>query len=339
VSERARLQGRLAALQGRARIGRAVRAYFEGEGFLEVETPLRVFAPGQELHLDAIPVDGGRHLITSPEYHMKRLLGAGEGFARLFQLGRSFRAHERGAHHEPEFTMLEWYRARAPLDVIAQDCEAIVRAAARAAGTYPRLPVPVARRAPTAPATLDVEGPFDRVTVAALMRRHAGVEVRGDESAPALREAMRRAGHDVGSAEAWDDVFFQVWLDRVEPHLGLVRPTFVTDWPLPLAALARRKPGPEPVAERFELYAGGLELANAFGELTDPVEQRGRFEAELVLRRQRGKTVYPIDERLLEAIGHMPPTSGVAVGFDRLVMLALGAPAIRDVIAFADDET
>jgi lysyl-tRNA synthetase class 2 len=179
--------------------------------------------------------------------------------------------------------------------------------------------------------------PFRRTTVRELLLEHAGVEVRGDESVEELRALAARAGVSTG-AEAWDDVFFQLFLDRVEPHLAAEGPVFVFDWPAPLGALARRKEGDPRVVERFELYAGGLELVNAFGELTDPVEQRRRFEEETEVRRGRGKVTYPVDENLLEALGHMPPTCGAAMGFDRLVMLVLGAKDIRDVVAFADDE-
>jgi lysyl-tRNA synthetase class 2 len=292
-----------------------VRAWFDDQGFLEVETPARVPAPGQEVHLDAIPApDHGdrRFLVTSPEYHMKRLCGA--GFERIYQLGRAFRAGERGPHHQPEFTMLEWYRAGRELEAVARDCEAILSVAAAAIG-----------RAPFAI-------PFERTTVRALVQEHAGFELRGDEPVEELRA---KAG---GSAAAWDDAFFQMFLDRVEPHLGLAGPVFVFDWPAPLGALARRKEDDPRVVERFELYAGGLELVNAFGELVDPVEQRRRFEEESEVRRARGKVTYPVDENLLAALGHMPPTCGAAMGFDRLVMLALGAKDIRDVVAFADDE-
>jgi elongation factor P--(R)-beta-lysine ligase len=297
-----------------------VRAWFDQQGFLEVETPARVPAPGQEVHLDAIGApDGadGRYLITSPEYHMKRLCGA--GFQRIYQLGRSFRAGERGAHHQPEFTMLEWYRADGELDLVARDCEQLLCVAAQAAG---KDPPPV---------------PFARTTVRALLQRHTGVELRGDETVVELAAQAARAGVTT-TATAWDDVFFQLFLDRVEPHLGLDGPTFVFDWPAPLGALARRRPDDPRLVERFELYAGGLELVNAFGELIDPVEQRARFLEETELRRTRGKAVYPVDENLLAALGQMPPTCGAAMGFDRLVMLVLGAKEIRDVVAFADDE-
>jgi lysyl-tRNA synthetase class 2 len=322
MDERERLAGRRAALEARSRILRAVRAWFEGEGFLEVETPARVRAPGQEIHLDAIGTDGGRWLITSPEYHMKRLCAAGYG--RVFQIGKAWRAGEVGPHHQPEFLIAEWYRADAPLSAIADDCEALVHVAARAAGAPP--------------AALDLAGPFERTTVREALRAHAGVALDGDETAVALADKARAAGVALGTATAWDDVFFQIWLDRVEPSLGRGRPTFVFDWPAPLGALARRKDDDPRLCERFELYANGLELANAFGELTDADEQRARFEDESATRARLGKIVYGLDEKLLAALPHMPPTAGVALGLDRLVMLVTGAKDIRDVVAFADDE-
>jgi elongation factor P--(R)-beta-lysine ligase len=302
-----------------------VRGYFEQQGFVEVETPLRVPSPGQEVHLEAFGTEGGRFLITSPEYHMKRLVAAGAG--RIYQIARAFRAGERGPHHQPEFTIVEWYRAREPLAAIAADCEALVRTAAEAVGRLPELSL-----------SLRLDQPFERTTVRDLFARHAGFELSGDEPAEVLAARASAAGVALGSAAAWDDVFFQVFLDRIEPALGRGQPTFVFDWPAPLAALAQRKPEDPRLAERFELYAGGLELANAFGELTDPREQRARFLAEAEVRRARGRAVYPLDEKLLSALAHMPPTSGVALGFDRLVMLALGVSDIRQVIAFPDEE-
>ena len=322
MDERARLAGRRGALEARSRVVRAARAWFEAEGFLEVETPARVRAPGQEIHLDAIASGEGRWLVTSPEYHMKRLLGG--GFERIAQLGKAWRAGEVGPHHQPEFLIAEWYRAGAPLAAIADDCEALVHVAARAAGT--------------SNAALDLTGPFERTTVRQVVKLYAAVDLVGDESVDALARKARDAGIDVTGRATWDDVFFQVWLDRVEPRLGRGRPTFVFDWPAPLGALARRKPDDSRLVERFELYANGLELANAFGELTDADEQRARFLDESATRARLGKAVYALDEELLAALPHMKPTSGVALGMDRLVMLALGAADIRDVVAFADDE-
>jgi lysyl-tRNA synthetase class 2 len=336
VDEQARLAARRPALLARAAVLRAVRAYFAGQGFLEVETPARVLSPGQEVHLDALPAGGGRYLITSPEYHMKRL--AASGLARIVQICRCFRAEEDGPFHQPEFTMVEWYRADGTLPDLMQDCEAVVEAAARAVGSWPVAQVPQSRRGAGGGETLSLDRPFQRTTVRELLRRHAGIELRGDESESDLRALAGRAGCQVAPDAAWDDVFYQIFLDRIEPRLGITRPTFVLDWPRPLAALARPKPGDPLTVERFELYAAGLELANAFGELTDPVEQRRRFDAELETRRQRGKAVYPIDEKLLAALPNLPPTCGIALGLDRVLMLVLGASSIREVMAFAHDE-
>jgi lysyl-tRNA synthetase class 2 len=307
-------------LEARARILRAVRTWFETQSFLEVETPARVRSPGQEVHLDAVDAGPGRWLITSPEYHMKRLVAA--GLPRIVQIGKCWRANESGPHHLGEFTMVEWYRAHEPLEALADDCEALVRVAATAAGRDP--------------AALGLAAPFARTTVRELWARHVGGELAGNEDAGTLRAMAAAAGVAVGSATEWDDIFFQAFLDRIEPQLAAAGPTFVFDWPAPLGALARANPQDHRVVERFELYAGGLELANAFGELTDPVEQRRRFEEEARIRRIRGKEVYPIDEALLAALPDMPPTAGIALGFDRLVMLVLGARNIADVIAFGE---
>jgi elongation factor P--(R)-beta-lysine ligase len=340
MDEHARLLGRHPALLSRAAVLRAVRGYFQTQGFLEVETPVRVRAPGQEIHLDAICAGrergGDRYLITSPEYHMKRLVAS--GLPRIVQICRCFRAEEAGPHHQPEFTMIEWYRAGSTMQDLMCDCEAIVDAAARAVGAWPSAPVPTSRRGPVGAESIRLDGPFERTAVRQLFRQHAGIDLRGDETDAEMRLLAERAGCKVGPDTAWDDCFYQVFLDRIEPNLGASRPVFVEDWPLPLAALARRKLDDPLTAERFELYAGGLELANAFGELTDPVEQRKRFEAEAAIRAARGKTVYPVDERLLAALSRMPPTCGIALGFDRLLMLVLGASSIREVLAFADDE-
>jgi elongation factor P--(R)-beta-lysine ligase len=306
-----------AALQARARIRRAVRDWFDRQGFVEVETPARVRSPGQEVHLDAVGAGDGRWLITSPEYHLKKLVAA--GLPRLYELCRCWRAGESGPHHASEFTMLEWYRARVPLEALADDCEALVRLATRAAGRELRA---------------EFEPPFTRTTVRELFADFAGIELGGDEDPATLRAKAEAAGVAVGAATAWDDIFYQVFLDRVEPALAAAGPTFVFDWPAPLGALARPHPRDPRLVERFELYANGLELANAFGELTDPVEQRRRFQEEALARAGRGLPVYPLDEALLEALPRMPPTAGIALGFDRLVMLALGASRIEDVLAF-----
>lgn len=329
-TEVARLpRARISHLQGRARALSALRDYFAAEGFLEVETPLLVPSPGLEIHLEAVPAGAG-YLITSPEYQMKRLLAA--GLERIFQVCKCFRANERGPHHASEFTMVEWYRGFAPLDAIAADVEALTAHVCRAVHGRP-----IAR---IGGRELDVAPPWPRMTVREAMVRWAGVDVVGDEPAAALAATVRAAGIEVPPDAAWDDAFFAAFLARVEPAIAaLDRPLLLLEWPAPLAALAARTEADPRVAHRFEAYVGGLELANAFGELTDPVEQRARFEEELRIRAARGKAVYPIDGKLLAALAEgLPPSAGVALGFDRLVMLATGAPAIDRVLTFAAGE-
>ncbi|HEX3759619.1 MAG TPA: EF-P lysine aminoacylase EpmA [Kofleriaceae bacterium] len=330
ATEVARLpRARLAHLAGRAAALAALRRFFADRDFLEVETPLLVPSPGLELHLDAVSAGGG-YLITSPEYQMKRLLAA--GFERIYQVCKCFRAGEHGPHHAAEFTMVEWYRGFAELDAIARDTEELVAAVVTAVAG-----APIARVAGRA---IDVAPPWPRLTVREAMRRWAGVEVAGDEPAPVLVSAVRAAAIAVADGTAWDDAFFAAFLARVEPALAaLDRPVVLEDWPAPLAALARRKPGDPHTALRFEAYVGGIELANAFGELTDPVEQRARFEHDQATRRARGKPVYPIDDRLLAALAEgLPPSAGIALGVDRLVMLATGAETIDGVLTFAAAE-
>ncbi|MBK9031947.1 MAG: EF-P lysine aminoacylase GenX [Myxococcales bacterium] len=307
----------------------ALREFFASRDFVEVDTPLVVPAPGLEVHLAAIPAGNG-FLITSPEYQMKRLLAG--GMERIYQVCKCFRAGEDGAHHQPEFTMLEWYRAWDDLETVARDTEQLVAHVATAVNGRPQ--VKVGGR------TIAVDGPWLRMTVAEAMYDHAGVLVRGDETVAELDAAVRAAGIDPGTATHWDDVFFSAFVARVEPALAAIdRPVLLADWPAPLAALARRKHGNPAVVERFEAYVGGIELANAFGELTDPIEQRARFEDDLGVRRARRLPQYPIDEKLLAALAEgLPPSAGIALGVDRLAMLVLGAASIRDVLAFASGE-
>jgi len=324
-------RARLEALAARARVTAAVRAFFGERGFVEVDVPLRVPAPGLEVHLDAVAAGEGRWLITSPEYQMKRLLAG--GLERIVAVCRCFRGGEVGAQHEPEFTMVEWYRAWAGLEEVLRDTEELVAAAARAVRGEASVVAAGGR-------VIDVTPPWPRMTVADAMERWAGVRVAGDESAGALRAAMVAAGVDVGGATAWDDVFFCGFVARVEPRVAeLERPLVLLDWPAPLGALARRAPARPEVVERFEAYIGGVELCNAFGELTDPVEQRARFEADQRARAARGAAVTPMDEKLLAALAEgLPPSAGNALGLDRLVMLVTGAASIREVVWFTDDE-
>jgi len=332
-SEVARLpRARLDNLAARARATAAVREFFAARGFVEVDVPLYVRAPGLEVHLDAVPAGEGRWLITSPEYQMKRLLAA--GLERIAAVCRCFRAGEVGPQHQPEFTMIEWYRAWSDLDAVLADTEQLVAHVSRA--------VRGAAAAVVGGRTIDVTPPWPRMTVAEAMARWAAVApvvlLDGDEQA--LAAALAAAGIETGSARAWDDLFYAGFLARVEPRLReLERPLVLTDWPVRLGALARRSPARPGVVERFEAYVGGIELCNAFGELTDPVEQRARFEEDRRQRAARGKPVHPVDDRLIAALAEgLPPSAGNALGLDRLVMLVTGASSIRDVAWFTDDE-
>lgn len=300
-------QGAAKNLAARARALAAVRAYFAREAFLEVETPFRVPAPGVDLHLDALPAQGG-FLITSPELQMKRLLAG--GLPRVFQLARVSRRDELGRVHEPEFTLLEWYRAFAGLEHVLADTERIVREVARAVSGEPCLFGAGGRR-------FELERPFPRISVRDAFREHAGIADAADLAA---------------SDEAR---YFELMVERVEPALAREpRPFFLWKYPASQASLARLSAEDPTLAERFELFAGGVELCNGFDELTDPREQRARFGHEAALRSASGRTVYPIDERFLQGLeAGMPPAGGNAVGFDRLLMLALGASSIAEVIA------
>ncbi len=323
------------ALLARARALAAWRAEFAARDFIEVDTAALQVSPGAGAHIGALAArlrgPDGRpqtlYLHTSPEFACKKLLAAGE--RRLFTLAHVFRDGERGPLHHPEFTLLEWYRVGEPYATLIEDCAWIVAAAARAAGT--RRLVWRAREVDpfAAPQILGVREAF---------LRHAGVDLfatmdgDGTPDAAALREAARRADFATAPDDAWSDVFSKLLVARVEPRLGIGRMTALVDYPACEAALARRSAEDPRVSERFELYACGVELANGFGELTDAVEQRRRFESEMNLCEARYGERYPIDEDFLAALGRMPPASGIALGVDRLVMLATGAPRIEAVI-------
>ncbi len=322
-------RARMQRVVERAQLLALTRQFFAARGLLEIETPLRVPAPGLELHLDAVAADGA-WLITSPEFQMKRLLVA--GFDRFFQICRCFRANEAGPQHSSEFTMIEWYRSWATLDAIAQDTETLVHDLAVAHRGTPT--VFVEGRA------IDVTLPWPRITVAEALQTYAGITLTGDETGAQLRAKAVVAGIACGTAIAYDDVFFAIFLATVEPALALLtRPVLLTRWPAPLAALARRCDDDARFAERFEAYIGGVELANAFGELTDAAEQRQRFDQDLANRAERQRAQYPLDQRFLAALDEgMPPSAGIALGFDRLVMVITGAQHIREVMAFTPDE-
>ena len=318
----------------RARIAAAVRAWFDRSEFLEVDTAALQVSPGNETHLHAFATDligpgnerSRLYLRTSPEFACKKLLAAGE--TRIFDFAKVFRNRERGAMHHPEFTLLEWYRANEPYESLMQDCANLLRIAAEAAG---------ARTFTFRGRSVDPFAEPERITVAEAFDRFAGIDllatVHGGEGD---RDHLARQAEQKGIATAgddtWGDVFSRVIVEKVDLQLGRDRATILYEYPLPQGALARTKPGSAEVAERFELYACGVELANAFGELTDPSEQRKRFEAAMDEKERIHGESYPVDENFLDALAQMPPASGIALGFDRLVMLATGAELIDQVI-------
>ncbi|GBQ90697.1 lysyl-tRNA synthetase [Gluconacetobacter johannae DSM 13595] len=322
-----RIAERLALLRRRALVARGVRAFFDARGYLEVETPCAVPTPGEEVHLQVFRTerehpDGTRQplfLQTSPEFAMKRIVAA-TGLP-VFQLARVWRNAEGSNLHAPEFTMLEWYRPGADLAALMDETEALLRAV---------LP-PALRRAGQ---DIRIGEPFARLTMAEAFARHAGLDLlptEGDAGALA-----RAAGCALREGESWEDLFFRLLMERVEPAIARDRPTFLTHWPASQAALARRDPSDPRVALRFELYAGGMELANAFEELTDPLEQRRRFVADRARRAELygddPDRTWPMDEALLAALDDLPACAGIALGFDRLVMLAAGTLRIGDVL-------
>ena len=318
----------------RGRITDAVRAWFRDQDFVEVETALLQRSPGNETHLHAFAtrlhtsagMGSELYLHTSPEFACKKLLAAGE--RRIFTLARVFRNRERGPLHHPEFTMLEWYRAEESYGALMQDCVALLAIAAEAASV--REFVFRDRRC----------DPFrepERISVADAFARFADIDLMATLSAPTpdrdrFAADVRRSGIRVAADDTWSDLFSRVVVERIEPRLGLDRPTILYDYPIVEAALARRTESDPRLAERFELYACGIELANGFGELTDPVEQRSRFAAQMADKARLYGERYPVDEDFLAALAVMPPASGIALGFDRLVMLATGAPHIEHVL-------
>jgi elongation factor P--(R)-beta-lysine ligase len=318
-------------LQGRNAIAAAARGFFAARDFVEVETPALQVSPGLEPHLLAFATEligpgGGAaamHLHTSPEFAMKKLLVAGE--PRIFQMARVFRNGERADTHHPEFVMLEWYRAHADYTALMDDCVALL-AAALAAVNQPAFRWRDRRSDPGLP--------WQRITVAEAFDRYAGVNLMATiDDAGKLGAAAARLDLRTDASDDWEDAFFRIFLNRIEPHLGSPAPTILYEYPIRMAALSRPKPDDPSVAERFELYVAGVELANAFGELTDPGEQRRRFADWRRQSQARHGRAYPVDEDFLAALAHgMPTAAGIALGFDRLVMLATGAKRITDVL-------
>ncbi len=300
------LARRKKALQQRANILRAIREFFAARDFLEVETPHRIPAPAPESHIEAVP-SGSWFLHTSPELCMKRMLSA--GYEKVFQICRCWREKERGRQHIPEFTLLEWYHSGIDYRMLMEECEAMIQTVSIAVGLGEKV---FFRKG-----VINLNGPWERISV---------------------REAFRKYGQTSMEEELKKGRFDETLVQDIEPRLGLKKPTFIYDYPVQQAALARLKPGDETVAERFELYIGGLELANGFSELVDPEEQRRRFEKENEIRRQMGKPIYPMPETFLEDLKEMPTSAGMALGVDRLVMFFLDAPSIDEVVAFTPEE-
>ena len=320
-------------LSARTAITRAVRAWFDAQGFVEIETGILQVSPGNETHLHAprteLVAAGGervtRYLRTSPEFACKKLLAAGE--EKIFELARVFRDRERGELHLPEFTMLEWYRANASYDAVMADSVVIIAHAAQATGIERfsfrgRIADPFAE-----PKLLTVASAFDRFAGIDLLATIA--DGKGDRDGLAAMAANKVR---ISDDDTWSDIFSKILVEHVEPHLGQGRLTVLFEYPAPEAALARAKASDPRVAERFEIYACGVELANGFGELTDQVEQRRRFAAAMDEKQRRYGERYPLDQDFLDAVCHMPDASGVALGFDRLVMLASGAQRIDQVV-------
>ncbi len=320
-------------LMARGAITKSVRAWFDEQGFVEVETAILQLSPGNETHLHAprtelTRADGSRetrYLRTSPEFAAKKLLAAGE--ERIFEFARVFRDRERGDLHLPEFTMLEWYRANAPYDAVMADSIVVIAHAAQATGIG---------RFSFRGRTADPFAEPELLTVAAAFERFAGIDLLativdgdGDRArlAAAARDRIRIADDDT-----WSDIFSKVLVEHVEPRLGQGRLTVLFEYPTPEAALARTKASDPRVAERFEVYACGVELANGFGELTDAAEQRRRFNLAMDEKARRYGERYPLDDEFLDAVAAMPESSGIALGFDRLVMLASGALRIDQVV-------
>ena len=320
-------------LAARSAITKATRAWFDEQGFTEVETSILQVSPGNETHLHAprtelFGADGARaprYLRTSPEFACKKLLAAGE--TKIFELARVFRDRERGHLHLPEFTMLEWYRANTTYDAVMADSVVIIAHAAQATG--------IGRFSFRGRAADPFAEP-ELLTVATAFERFAGIDLlatvadgQGDREslAAAVGQQVRITADDT-----WSDIFSKVLVEHIEPNLGQGRLTLLFEYPVPEAALARAKPSDPRVAERFEIYACGVELANGFGELTNASEQRRRFTLAMDEKQRRYGERYPLDEDFLAAVARMPEASGVALGFDRLVMLASGASSIDQVV-------
>ena len=328
----------------RARIIRSLRGFFEARDFIEVDTYVTCAAPAPELHIDAVPVKidlgpqnpdvlaalgqvGERFLQTSPELPMKRLLAA--GLLRIFQIAPVFRDGDFSDRHRPEFRLLEWYRRDASWETLFDDCEALLTTLAEGR-----------KRLRYQGRDYDIEPPFLRISIDEAFRRWAGFSILDYLDSDSLRAKMRQRQLHCSDDDTWDDLFHRVFVGLCEPPLAaLQQPVFITHYPTPLAALARQSQADARVAERVELFLGGLELANGFGELTDAATQRARFMAEKAARASAKKRSYPLDERFLSALEGLPQAAGIAVGVERLLMILCDAATIDDVVCIPWTQT
>jgi elongation factor P--(R)-beta-lysine ligase len=319
-------------LMGRVRIAAALRQFFAAQDFVEVDTAALVLSPGNEAHLHAFATEliapaatrTRLYLRTSPEFACKKLLAAGE--RRIVEFARVFRNRERGALHHPEFTMVEWYRAEEPYEILMADCASVLALAAEAAGT---------KQFSFRERAIDPFAEPERLTMAQAFARYAGIDllaVLPPEPGASFAAAAAAAGIRTAADDSWGDIFSRVLVEKIEPHLGQARATVLYEYPAVQSPLARPTAADPRLAERFELYACGVELANGFGELTDPAEQRKRLEEQMTEKERIYGERYPIDEDFLAALAVMPQACGIALGFDRLVMLATGAAYIDEVM-------
>jgi elongation factor P--(R)-beta-lysine ligase len=316
----------------RARIAAALRQFFAARDFIEVDTAALVLSPGNETHLHAFATElvapaatrARFYLRTSPEFACKKLLAAGE--RRIFEFARVFRNRERGALHHPDFTMVEWYRSEEPYETLMEDCGAVLALAAEAADT---------KQFSFRGRAIDPFAEPERLTAAQAFARYAGIDLLAllpPQPAASFAAAAAAAAVRTAADDTWGDIFSRVLVEKIEPHLGQGRATVLYEYPAVQSPLARPRASDPRLAERFELYACGVELANGFGELTDPTEQRKRLEEQMAEKERIYGERYPIDEDFLAALAVMPQACGIALGFDRLVMLATGAAHVDEVM-------
>lgn len=325
-------------LKQRALILSEIRKFFTERDFLEPETAILQISPGLEPHLKAFQTQmvepfedqmKTMYLHTSPEFAMKKLLAA--GLPRIFQMARVFRNEQRSTHHHPEFVMLEWYRAHADYTALMDDTQALVQACAKACGVETL----AANGMECA-----VFGDWERISIRDAFKKYADMDIFDylpataslDPDPTEFAKAAQRIGIETNPTDSWDDIYFRVMFEKIETQIGKTRPTILYDYPVCMAALSRRKPSDERLAERFEVYACGVELGNAFSELTDVKEQRARFEHDMDLKEKLYGERYPVDEDFMDALAYMPDAAGIAIGVDRLVMLITHAKRIEDVI-------